>query len=111
MYSKENDKEEFTAAFAILYKLYPSLESKELLDSASLKIVVPANKNPDFTGNRSAYVHDYSYQPISRSGKEIISHIDFKAKFPNTYLLEVKVLDIKRNQMAKTFINVDKRTN
>ncbi|MBN4051604.1 GWxTD domain-containing protein [bacterium AH-315-M05] len=111
MYSKENDKEEFTAAFAILYKLYPSLESKELLDSASLKIIVPAHKNPDFTGNRSAYVHDYSYQPISRSGKEIISHIDFKAKFPNTYLLEVKVLDIKRNQMAKTFINVDKRTN
>lgn len=111
MYSKENDKEEFTAAFAISYKLYPSLESKELLDSASLKIIVPAHKNPDFTGNRSAYVHDYSYQPISRSGKEIISHIDFKAKFPNTYLLEVKVLDIKRNQMAKTFINVDKRTN
>lgn len=111
LYSKEDDKQEFTAAFAISYKLYPSLESKELLDSASLKIDIPAYKNLDFIGNRPTYLHDYSYQPISRSGKEIIGHIDFKAKFSKHYLLEVKVLDIKRSQTAKTFINVDKRTN
>ena len=110
LYSKENDKQEFTAAFAISYNLHPSLESKELLDGASSKVVVPAYKNPDFIGSRSGYVQDYTYQPRSKRGKEIINYIDFKAKFPNTYLLEVKVLDIKRNQMAKTFINVDKQT-
>jgi len=110
LYSKENDKQEFTAAFTISYKLYPSLESKVLLDSASIKIDVPAYKNPDFIGNGSAYIHDYSYKLIPSSDKEIISYIDFKAKFPNKYLLEVKVLDIKRNQTAKKFISVDKLT-
>jgi len=111
LYSKEDGTQEFSAAFAISFKLYPSLESKELLDSASLKIDVPAYENPDLAGNMPAYVHDYSYQPRSRSGKEIVGHIDFNSKLSKTYLLEVKVLDIKRNQMAKTFINVDKRTN
>ena len=110
LYSRENDKQEFTANFAFSYRLYQSLESKELLDSASKQHLIPAYKNPEFIGTRSANAQDYSYRQISKTGQQIINYIDFKAGSPNTYLLEAAVFDIKRNQTAKTFINIDKRT-
>jgi len=86
LYSREDEKKGFTATFRMSYKLYPSFESKELLDSAS---------------------ETYTYAK-SEHKKELIKTLYFKAAKGKSYILEASLFDVKRRQYSKAFISVVK---
>ncbi|PCH93455.1 MAG: hypothetical protein COB85_07035 [Bacteroidetes bacterium] len=86
LYSKDGDNKTFTAAYSITYKLLSSFESKEVMDSAS-----------------ATFTYDKS-----KGRKRVINSIGFNAESPNSYLLEVITIDLKRKQSAKMFVNIDK---
>ncbi|MFH1321611.1 MAG: GWxTD domain-containing protein [Bacteroidota bacterium] len=114
LYSKESDTSEFTAVYVISYNLYPSFESIEILDSASAKFNstdhrIPVQSGEDRSSGKAGK-KDKSLAASIHRGKRIIQHIDFKAALQKTYLLEARVLDVKRNQTSTVFINVDKRS-
>lgn len=85
LYSKKNEDTVFTATFAVSFVLYESYESNFVIDSASMLV---------------------KDSPLPKNSKEIISYIDFENKRRKETLLQVKVTDINRNQIAKTYIKV-----
>src|ERR1051326_1585648 len=81
------DAKEYACLVRISHVLKSSYESKEVVDSGSVKVT------------------DTYIEPVE---KDIIGEIDFKAKTPNTYVLEVKVNDVRRRQESSNWINIDK---
>ena len=88
LYAKQKfDATDFSASITINYRLTSSFESGEIIDSATITIY--DKKITD--GNRS-----------------IIGSMAIKAKTPNTYLLQVNITDVNRDQTARSYINIDK---
>ena len=86
LYSKQISSENYTARFAIHYRLISSYETRDLIDSATV----------------------YMSDVYSKNQKDIIGKTDFNATFTNSYLLQVEFTDLNRNITAKNFLNVDK---
>jgi GWxTD domain-containing protein len=86
LFSREDERKGFTATFTMSYKLFPSFESKELLDSAS---------------------ETYTYSKNDHK-KELIKTLYFKASKGKNYLIEASLFDVKRRQYSKAFIRVVK---
>jgi GWxTD domain-containing protein len=88
LYTRQGPEQDFTAAVRIVYILTSSYESKEILDSASTVITDINNENLN---------------------KEIVGSIDIKAAQGMSYILHVRMTDMKRNQAAEEFITIDKK--
>ena len=86
LFSRNDGTGEFTASYTIHYRLLPSYESKEVLDSATHKF------NPSKAEAKSA----------------ILKEIKFKTPQKENLLLEVSVSDTQRKQTARSFINITK---
>lgn len=86
LFIREDSKGEFTSHYQIHYNLYPSYESKELLDSASFNYNI--------------------VRPTSKSG--IINSFEINTPNAGTFLLEMSIKDLKRRQTAKFYLNIDK---
>lgn len=89
LYSRQND-DNLTANVLISYKLMASFETKEVVDSASIKLVDTNN---------------------DASEKDIIGKMNMNVAYGNNYLIEVNVIDINRGKSTKSNINVDKTNN
>ena len=86
LFSREDGTDDFRAAYILSFNLYPSFDSKELLDSGSFR---------------------FSY--FKKEGlKEVIRSCDIKAANSNKYLLEVSIFDVNRRQLSRSFINLEK---
>ena len=87
LYTKEPNSTDFTAQLLVSYQLAASFESPQVIDSASVK----------FTDMNNL-----------RGIKDITGELRFKAAIGKTYLLEVTITDMNRNQSSKSYINIDK---
>lgn len=87
LYTRQGIDQEFTANIGIHYRLMPSYESKDILDSGSVVItdVSPGNEK-----------------------KQIIGSIMFRVSEGATYLLLATVEDKRRGQKITFYIPVDK---
>ncbi|MDQ3048364.1 MAG: GWxTD domain-containing protein [Bacteroidota bacterium] len=77
----------FSSNVLITYRLLPSFDSKEIIDSASVRVVDENNEGAD---------------------KDLIGKITFKAKSPRSYFLRVKVADLNRNIEVSQVIVIEK---
>jgi GWxTD domain-containing protein len=89
LFSREDGSSEFTAEYIVAYDLYPSFDSKELLDSGSFQ---------------------FSYNKKEKL-KEVIKSCEIKTISPGNYLLEASIFDVKRRQLTRSFINLTKSEN
>jgi len=89
LFIREDSKGEFTSNFQVHYNLYPSYDSKDLLDSASFNFKIGRPKN--------------------KVG--IINSFEIKTPAKGTYLLEMMISDLKRKQTVKLYLNIDKKSN
>ncbi|MBI3502257.1 MAG: GWxTD domain-containing protein [Bacteroidetes bacterium] len=87
LYSKQGEKENFTARFSIQYRLISSYETKDIIDSATVLLT----------------------DAFSNSPKDILGKLNFNATFTNSYLLEINFTDLNRNVTSKSFLNIDKQ--
>jgi GWxTD domain-containing protein len=88
LYTKTGTSNEFTCTVKISYVLKPSYESKEIVDSATVIAT-------------DSYAEQVS--------KTISGSINLKCAAGNKYLLEIWVVDVKRNQEYRALINVVKQ--
>lgn len=77
----------FSSNVLISYKLVNNYESKDILDSGSVRLVDTNNEGLE---------------------KFLIGKMNFKAIFPKSYYLRVTVTDLNRNSSYKTTLTVDK---
>lgn len=87
LYVKQGESKFFTANVLVSYRLLPSYDSKQVIDTGSVVII------DKFDAESNALLN---------------SKISFKAKYPNNYVIEVVVTDINRNISSKTILNVYK---
>ena len=87
LYVKSPEKQNAEATIKISYKLFSSIEKKQIADSSSVKVV------------------DNEY---SSEGGFLIGKIEFNASYSNTYIMEITLSDLNRNQVVKSIINIDK---
>lgn len=88
LFIREDSKGKFLSHYQIHYNLYPSYESKELLDSAGFNFFLE--------------------RPKTRSG--IINSFEISTPNVGKYLLEILTTDVKRKQTARTYLSIDKST-
>ena len=86
LFTRQDGSEDFTASYIIHYRLLPSYESKEVIDSATHEF------NPSRAEAKSA----------------ILKEIAFKTPIMGNLLLEISVSDMQRKQTARSFININK---
>ena len=89
LYTKKQGDTDFSANFTVSYQLISTFEAREVLDSGSFVF------------------EDRVEKP---GAKDIISYMDFESPYNGTYLVKAAVTDLNRNQMAKSFIDVDNST-
>ncbi len=89
LYTKKQGDTDFSANFTVSYQVIPAFEAREVLDSGSFVF------------------EDRVEKPGS---KDIISYLDFDSPYNGTYLVKAAVTDLNRNQIAKSFIEVDNST-
>lgn len=89
LYTKKQGDDMFSANFTVSYQLISAFEAREVLDSGSFVF------------------EDRVEKPGS---KDIISYLDFDSPYNGTYLVKAAVTDLNRNQIAKSFIEVDNST-
>lgn len=77
----------FSSNVLITYHLLPIFDSKEILDSASIRLIDQNNDNSD---------------------KFLIGKMNIKARAPRTYVLRVTVSDLNRNTSATNIISISK---
>ncbi|MBA3705617.1 MAG: GWxTD domain-containing protein [Bacteroidetes bacterium] len=77
----------FSSNVLISYRLVPSYDSKEILDSSSVRLVDMNNDN---------------------SEKYLVGKMDVKAYSPRSYFLRITVLDLNRNMNATAVVAVEK---
>jgi len=87
LYVKSGESKSFTARVALSYRLLSSYESKEAIDTGSVIVID----------------REFSDKPSL-----LIAKTEFKAVFPNNYVLEVTMQDLNRNISSKSIINVYK---
>jgi GWxTD domain-containing protein len=87
LYVKSPEKQSAGASIRIRYRLFTSYENSQVADSGSVKVI------------------DNEY---SSRGGFLLGKIEFHATYPNTYVMEVFVTDLNRNQSARSLVNVDK---
>lgn len=87
LYMKSVGAANYMAKIAVSYNLYSSYESKVVLDSSSVVLEDDASKEENVTLHGS---------------------FEFKAVYPNSYVLEVLLTDLNRNQSAVSFVEVNK---
>lgn len=89
LYVKSGENLPFTARVALTYRLLNSYDSKQAIDTGSVLVV------------------DKEY---SDKANLLIAKTEFKANYPNNYVLEVVVQDLNRNISAKTVLNIYKNS-
>jgi GWxTD domain-containing protein len=77
----------FSSNVLISYRLLASYDSKEVVDSASVKLIDINNDN---------------------SNKDLMGKLNVKAISPHSYFLRVTILDMNRNNTITTVLNVEK---
>lgn len=77
----------FSSNVLISYHLLPVFDSKEILDSASIRLLDQNNDNAD---------------------KFLIGKMNVKARAPRTYVLRITVSDLNRNTTATSIISIGK---
>jgi len=88
LFSREDGTDDFKAEYIMSFNLYPSFDSKEVLDSGSFR---------------------FSY--YKKEGlQEIIKSCLVKANNSNKYLLEASIFDVNRRQLSRSFINLEKNS-
>jgi GWxTD domain-containing protein len=90
LYMKSPGNANYSAKISVSYILYASYESKIILDSASVLLEDDASKEENST------LHGF---------------LEFKASYPNQYVLEVILVDLNRNQSSLSYVEVDKSGN
>lgn len=83
----DGDTKEYSCLVKISYILKTSYDSKEISDSGSVKVV-------------DTY--------FEASDKDIVGQINFKADAPKTYVLIVKMIDMKRRHENVSYIDINK---
>jgi len=89
LYVKSPEKQNSAASVRITYKLFTSYENKQITDSGSVKVVD---------------------NEFSSQGGFLMGKIEFNAAYPNTYVMEVILTDLFRNQSSRSLVNIDKST-
>lgn len=89
LYTKKQDEKEFSANFTVTYSLIPNFEAREVMDSGSFAF------------------EDRLEKPNS---KDMISFVDFDTPHNSHYIVKASIIDLNRNQMAKSFIDADNST-
>ncbi len=87
LYVKSGDSKSFTARVALTYRLLPSYDAKVPIDTGSVLVIDK----------------DFSDKP-----NLLIAKTEFKAAYPNNYVLEVVVQDLNRNISSKSILNIYK---
>ena len=87
LYVRSGESKSFTARVALTYRLLNSYDAKQAIDTGSVIIV-----DKDF----------------SEKFNLMIAKTEFKAVYPNNYVLEVIVQDLNRNISSKSILNVYK---
>ena len=77
----------FSSNVLITYHLIPTFDAKEILDSASIRLLDQNNEN---------------------ANKFLIGKMNVKAKAPRTFILRVTVSDLNRNTTVTTIISIGK---
>ncbi len=90
LYMKNPGSSNYAAKISVSYILYASYESKQVLDSASVVLEDDASKEEN---------------------TELHGFLEFKASYPNRYVLEVVLMDLNRNQSCLAYVEVDKSGN
>lgn len=87
LYVRSGESKTFTARVALTYRLLKSYDDKLAIDTGSVLVL---DKN-------------FSDKPFL-----LIAKTEFKAVYPNNYVLEVVVQDLNRNISSKSILNVYK---
>ncbi len=87
LYVRSGESKSFTAKVALTYRLLTSYDSKEAIDTGSVLVIDK----------------DFSDKP-----NLLIAKTEFKAVYPNNYVLEVVVQDLNRNISSKSILNIYK---
>jgi GWxTD domain-containing protein len=87
LYVKSGESKSFTARVAVIYRLLASYDAKQAIDTGSVYIV-----DKDFSDKPSL----------------LVAKTEFKAVYPNNYVLEVTMQDLNRNISSKSILNVYK---
>jgi GWxTD domain-containing protein len=86
----DGDTREYSCLIRISWMLKSSYEAKDVVDSGTVSVTD-------------------SY--LESTDKDIVGMVDFKAKSPNNYLLQVTVLDVRRRQDNVSYIDINKTNN
>jgi GWxTD domain-containing protein len=87
LYVRSGESKTFTARVALTYRLLTSYDSKQAIDTGSVLVIDK----------------EYSDKPSL-----LVAKTEFKAIYPNNYVLEVIVQDLNRNISSKSVINIYK---
>ena len=87
LYVRSGESKTFTARVALTYRLLKTYEDKQPVDTGSVLVLDK----------------DFSDKPFL-----LIAKAEFKAVYPNNYVLEVVVQDLNRNISSKSILNVYK---
>jgi GWxTD domain-containing protein len=87
LYVKSGESKSFTARVAFTYRLLTSYDAKQAIDTGSVLIID---------------------KEFSDQSNLLIAKTEFKAVYPNDYVLEVIVQDLNRNISSKSILNIYK---
>lgn len=87
LYVRSGESKSFTARVAVTYRLLSSYDAKQAIDTGSVLVIDK----------------DYTDQP-----NLLVAKTEFKASYPNNYVLEVVVQDLNRNISSKSVLNIYK---
>jgi GWxTD domain-containing protein len=87
LYLREDQSKPFSAQAKIHYRVYASIESKEILDSLTTTVVDRDNE---------------------RKSKQLIGKLPLNLKMPGTYIIKINTADAHRSSEHETVINIDK---
>lgn len=85
----DGESKEYSCLVRVKYVLKSSYESKDIIDSGSVRVVDTYTESTD---------------------KDILGEVDFKALTPNNYMLQVTVQDVRRRQENVSYIDINKST-
>lgn len=87
LYVKSGESKAFTARVALTYRLLTSYDAKQAIDTGSVLIID---------------------KEFSDKANLLIAKTEFKAVYPNNYILELVVQDLNRNISSKSIISIYK---
>lgn len=87
LYVRSGESKSFTARVALSYRLLNSYDAKQAIDTGSVVVIDK----------------EYADKPFL-----LVAKTEFKAVYPNNYVLEVTVQDLNRNISSKSILNVYK---